>query len=49
MEIHTIFEHIITYCYNQKYPDIHLSSGSYPLIRNRSGDIETLTEITLTS
>ena len=45
MEIQKVFEMIIKYCYTQKYPDIHLSSHSYPLVRNRSGDIETLTEI----
>ena len=45
MEVQALFEALIKYCYTQKYPDIHLSSHSYPLIRNRSGDIETLTEI----
>lgn len=46
MEIENIFQELIRYCSRQKYPDIHLSSGSYPLIRNRNGDIETLSEIT---
>lgn len=45
MENEKLFEYIVQYCYSQKYPDIHLSSHSYPLVRNRSGDIETLTEI----
>ena len=45
MEIEKLFEEIVKHCYTQKYPDIHLSSQSYPLIRNRSGDIETLQEV----
>ena len=49
MEIHIIFEKIITYCYNKKYSDIHISTWSYPLIRNKSGYIETLTQLSFWS
>lgn len=45
MEIQNIFELLMRYCYQQKFPDIHLSSGSYPLIRSTSGNIETLTTL----
>lgn len=29
----------------EKYPDIHLNTGSYPIIRNHSGDLVRLNEI----
>jgi len=45
MELQKFFENLMSYCYKQKFPDIHLSSGSYPLVRSTSGHIETLTEI----
>lgn len=45
MELQKFFENLMSYCYKQKFPDIHLSSGSYPLVRSTSGYIETLTEI----
>jgi len=45
MEIQKLFESLVEHFHSQKYPDIHLSSHSYPLVRNRNGDIETITEI----
>lgn len=40
-----LFYSILEKASEKKYSDIHLNTGSFPIIRNNSGDIEEIQEI----
>lgn len=45
MTLEIYFSALLQYAEKIQAPDIHISSGSYPLLRDISGDIITLSEI----
>jgi len=40
-----IFLHILDLAYTKKYSDVHLNTGSLPIIRDNSGNIQFLKEL----
>jgi len=40
-----LFYNILKFSSDNKYPDIHLNSGHFPIYRNHNGDIENIEKL----